>query len=353
MARSGVTFNEVDEAARYLQGLGRNPTVDAIRERLGTGSRTTILEHLKRWKSLQADGEGRLPQPLLSLVTGLWDGLQALAQERITHHQETADQKLSSLKLQLQTAEQTEVQLHQEIQHYQEQLDTEQRAKTALDNQWQTLQKSHDKLDARHQVALKQLDDSRQENQRLHQLALQIQANLEHYQQAIQQQHIEETLAKEKQQALYSQELIQLKTELADAKRRYEDNERTLTAHQTQLLHIQENHGTLTIHYEKLLAKHHNIEHAHIQLQTQASYQKKQTEKNEQDLATERQASHALHQQITILTEQLQRTQHDCRQAEDKITTLSQEKLFLAQEKASLDGALKAWQQKSNFNPHQ
>lgn len=52
MARGGVNYTEVDEAACYLQGLGRNPTVDAIRERLGTGSRTTLAEHLKRWKSL-------------------------------------------------------------------------------------------------------------------------------------------------------------------------------------------------------------------------------------------------------------------------------------------------------------
>lgn len=45
MTRAGVTFTEVEEAAQYLQGLGKNPTVDAIRERLGTGSRTTLAEH--------------------------------------------------------------------------------------------------------------------------------------------------------------------------------------------------------------------------------------------------------------------------------------------------------------------
>ena len=76
MGRGGVTFTEVDEAARYLQGLGRNPTVDAIRERLGTGSNTTLAEHLRRWKALQMDGEGKLPQPLLELVSGLWESLQ-------------------------------------------------------------------------------------------------------------------------------------------------------------------------------------------------------------------------------------------------------------------------------------
>lgn len=66
MARGGVTFSDVDGAARYLQGISKNITVDAVRERLGTGSRTTLTEHLKRWRSMQIDGEGKLPQPCLN-----------------------------------------------------------------------------------------------------------------------------------------------------------------------------------------------------------------------------------------------------------------------------------------------
>src|SRR3990172_5325162 len=56
MARGGITFIDVDKAARYLQGQGRNPTVDAIREHLGTGSRTTLAEHLRQWKAAQVEG---------------------------------------------------------------------------------------------------------------------------------------------------------------------------------------------------------------------------------------------------------------------------------------------------------
>ena len=78
MARGGVTFTEMGETAEYLQGLGRNPTVDAIREHLGRGIRTTLAEHLKRWKSLKTSGEYRLPKPLFAVVTELWDSLQSL-----------------------------------------------------------------------------------------------------------------------------------------------------------------------------------------------------------------------------------------------------------------------------------
>jgi len=120
MSRGGVTFTEVEEAARYLQGLDRNPTVDAIRERLGTGSRTTLAEHLKRWKTMQADGEGRLPQPLLALVAGLWDGLQSSANQRIHENQSIAQQEADTLNAQLRVAQQTENKLNQTLHDLQE-----------------------------------------------------------------------------------------------------------------------------------------------------------------------------------------------------------------------------------------
>ena len=93
------------------KGRGKNITVDAIRERLGTGSRTTLAEHLKRWKSLQADGEGKLPQPLLSLVSGLWDSLKSLSEKRIEENRSVAHEEIDALKSQLQTALQNEAAL--------------------------------------------------------------------------------------------------------------------------------------------------------------------------------------------------------------------------------------------------
>ena len=51
MGRGGVTLTEVEQAALYLQDKGRTPTVDGVREYLGTGSRTTLAAHLKKWKT--------------------------------------------------------------------------------------------------------------------------------------------------------------------------------------------------------------------------------------------------------------------------------------------------------------
>lgn len=347
MARGGITYTEVDEAARYLQGLGRNPTLDAIRERLGTGSRTTLAEHLKRWKSLQADGEGRLPQPLLALVTGLWDSLQSQAAQRIEDNQSIALQEVASLKSQLQTAQQTINTLNQTLHQLQEKLDTEQRNKLALEARFQTTEKSYELLNAAHQSALQQCDNARQENQRLHQLSTQIQANLEHYQQAIQQQQFEQNLAKEKQHSIYAQELAQLKTLLDDTNARFNHGEKLLATNQLQLQQIQKSHEELTDRYEKLVDKNQKAEHELIQSTAQINIQQKQTERTEQDLLAERHAHNHLQQKMAVITDQLQHAQNDLRQANDKIESLRQEKLFLAKEKDQMDGTLRQLQKVS------
>ena len=50
MARTGISFEDVRNAAESLLGRGLNPTIQRVRELLGTGSNTTISEHLKIWQ---------------------------------------------------------------------------------------------------------------------------------------------------------------------------------------------------------------------------------------------------------------------------------------------------------------
>lgn len=51
MARQGITFDQVSNAANAVQARGMEPTVGIIRSELGTGSFTTISQHLARWKN--------------------------------------------------------------------------------------------------------------------------------------------------------------------------------------------------------------------------------------------------------------------------------------------------------------
>ncbi|WP_221931826.1 DNA-binding protein [Klebsiella pneumoniae] len=60
MARQGITFEQVAAVADALAGEGQQPTIRAVREKLGdTGSPNTIHKHLTAWREA-----ARWPQPL-------------------------------------------------------------------------------------------------------------------------------------------------------------------------------------------------------------------------------------------------------------------------------------------------
>lgn len=344
MARGGVTFTEVEKAAQYLQGSGRNPTVDSVREYLGTGSRTTLAEHLKRWKAINTNVEGRIPQPLLALVTGLWDSLQSQADQRVQEEKTAFNQEISVLKDQLQASIQNKNRSNQELHKLQEMLDAEQRLKSGLATDLQASEKALDKLNMLHQTAIKQVEDAKIENQRLHKLATQIQTNLEHYQQSIQQQQLEQKLEKEKEHAAYAQELFQLKGNFDKIKENYGASEKELKSTQLQLQQLQSEYESINNRHEKLIEKNKTLEIELIQLQERQKAREKDLAEAKESFVKEQQLTQSLSQQVAVLSERSQRIQNDLDQAEDKINKLRDEKMFLVQEKAQLDGAFKQLQ---------
>ncbi len=76
MARPGVGVERITEVIRELESQGREPTVTAIRERLGQGSFSTIGAVLADWRRERAsEARPAVPEPPESvrhLVTQLW-----------------------------------------------------------------------------------------------------------------------------------------------------------------------------------------------------------------------------------------------------------------------------------------
>ncbi|WP_325948531.1 DNA-binding protein [Pseudomonas putida] len=100
MARSGVLYLHVAQAATQLVAAGHNPTIDSIRVALGgTGSKSTIAPLLKRWKAAHpgtlAQAELGLPAELVLALKGLYEKVQAEAavqlQQAVAAHQAEAD----------------------------------------------------------------------------------------------------------------------------------------------------------------------------------------------------------------------------------------------------------------------
>jgi colicin import membrane protein len=85
MARVGISYEQVAAAADALVGEGQsNPTINAIRERLGTGSPNTIHRHLTAWN--EARPQVPAPAPVLpaSLATAIATEIgRAAAQARL------------------------------------------------------------------------------------------------------------------------------------------------------------------------------------------------------------------------------------------------------------------------------
>lgn len=77
MPRVGVDYETIKHAAVKLLSQGHAPSVQKIREVLGTGSNTTIAEHLKMWREEHASKEihhlpANMPKELICAIEVLW-----------------------------------------------------------------------------------------------------------------------------------------------------------------------------------------------------------------------------------------------------------------------------------------
>jgi chromosome segregation ATPase len=337
MGRAGVTLQEVEKAALQLQGRGKNPSVDAVREMIGSGSKSTIAQHLRDWKAQQSYASGKLPQDLLALVTGLWERLNLQADQRITEIETASNEKIQELK-------QTLAKLHQDYSHLQKQLHqseemhmTEKTAKNTLEKELLNEQQEYTKLLERHQSNVRQLEDYKSENMRLHQLANNIQANLEHYQNAIQQLYTEHNLIIEKQQIQYQQETAELQRELVLLRGQLKEYEQKIAHNNAELkqLHI------LNQQYEDIKKDMQNHTHEFVLLKERSEQYKQQLQIANNDLTEKNRHIFECEKQMAILADHNNRLQNQLLSVEDKIELLRQEKSFLAQEKAELQGYLK------------
>lgn len=101
MARSGIRYEEVQNAAETLLGRGLNPTIQRVRELLGTGSNTTISEHLKHWQQQIAAAPRTvlppaIPDAVASAVDSCWKIAVQQAEAVFEEHRLAAAQAVSA-----------------------------------------------------------------------------------------------------------------------------------------------------------------------------------------------------------------------------------------------------------------
>jgi chromosome segregation ATPase len=114
MARAGVTYLDVAKAAEAIKIQGQEPTVDRVRERLGTGSKSTIAPLLKRWRSDNGDmaDTSGLPNDLVEVVKSLHERVQQMADHRIDRAQQEFIELNEELRKKLDDSSNTIAQLN-------------------------------------------------------------------------------------------------------------------------------------------------------------------------------------------------------------------------------------------------
>lgn len=101
MARSGIRYEEVQDAAETLLARGLNPTIQRVRELLGTGSNTTISEHLKHWQQQLAEAPKvilppAIPEAVAAALDAFWKIAVQHAEAAFEEHRIAARQAVTA-----------------------------------------------------------------------------------------------------------------------------------------------------------------------------------------------------------------------------------------------------------------
>ena len=99
MARAGIYKSEVLRARDKLLATGRNPSIDAVREELGTGSKSTIHRYLKEIEEEEGGASGTrvaVSEAIQDLVGRLAARVNEEAEERVTAMQARHAEQLAA-----------------------------------------------------------------------------------------------------------------------------------------------------------------------------------------------------------------------------------------------------------------
>lgn len=342
MARPGVTYHEVSMIAQRLIAAGKNPTIDAVRIELGTGSNSTLGAHLRTFKERQTQTQRlatkeNIPEELIAVIKGLWERVMNQSEEKIQTIQQETAQDITQLRQEVQSLLQNNSDLQQQFQKTKQERDAFAHEKSTLEQLV-----AHSKIEAAatteklhglgQKVAEKQIRIDE-----LHTQHKQTQANLEHYRAAILEQRTSDQQRFDRQQKLSEQTITHMNQKLAQA-----DQENIALEKQSQkiisenenlkleLHKLNENHQIATMHLtdvqNELVKTMQNLEQFNS-LKLQCDEQNKKI--------IELQTQHALTQQ------QLEAEKLKFKEVSEQNKALASEKWILGQEKAQLYGQLK------------
>lgn len=160
MARKGITFDQVMNAATAIKARGMEPTIHAVRIELGNeGSYSTISQHLARWKSESATkvDTRELPPEAedagMTAITTIWNvAVRYANEEKAAMRQEHEDTKkrlseeLSEALKEIAALEEAAEQQAKALHDAQAQALTDQKKTAKLEGELAALQRAYGEL---------------------------------------------------------------------------------------------------------------------------------------------------------------------------------------------------------------
>lgn len=349
MARPGVTYGEVVEAINQLIGQGKNPTIEQVRIILGTGSSTTIANHLKDWKEQQDDtyhiaNKENLPKEFVALMKGLWERLVNHADEKIAENEANAREQMNQVVQELKSSRQRIAEVEQQYEQVRQEKISLTQTKETLEQLLSTEKIEHAALKSSSNSLITQLTEKQEWISELSRLHSQAQANLEHYREAAREQRLLD-------QEQYEQNKRELQAEIKALKDQAIFTHEKLTSLQQNYQSLQQVHTTLNANLAKLTTQHEMLQTQLIEnekikteaLQTSLHWQNMyQVTEKKMDIHTQKLIE--VESQYKLVQEQLNTAQHMLQEVLEEKKVIGHEKWILSQEKAQLEGQIQQMQ---------
>lgn len=354
MSRPGITYHDVANAAQQLSAQGKNPTIENIRLLTGTGSSTTIAQHLKEWKNRQDHTrllclKEKLPEEIVLAMKGLWERVINQAEDKVSAIKQDLEHTLIEFKDRNKKLQEENARWQQQCHQLKQEKEGLASDKLVLEQVIRQLEDEKIALTITNENKIQKLQDKQNHIDELHRQNQQVQANLEHYRAASLEQRMTDKERYEQQQTQLEQTIQKMHHALAQVQQ-----ERLAFQQQSQQT-IFEN-DSLKIQLDKL-NKQHELMASRVTDTVSELAKKTQDQQHWQERFQTLQGTHDeqnqsvidLKMQLTMLSQQLETLKGETKEFREQNKALSHEKWLLGQEKSQLEGQLK-WMQKSLLN---
>jgi len=346
MARAGVTYHDVAKAAEAIKTKGQEPTVDRVREHLGTGSKSTIGPLLKRWRSDNGEAAdiGGLPNDLIEVVKSLHERVQQMADHRIKEARQEFEALNKELRQELTDTQNTIAQLTARQQDLENQIERQNKEQGESEKSLEDARIGLAKAESQRDEAIARTTELKESVAELKQENKDIRDHFEHYQQRT---------AEDRQQEREQFRMVTqgLKDQIQDLQHRLtqaESNASELFDTNAQLQSnadkLEQTNATLN---RDLNEKVEDIQNLRRDLEDALTKSQEYQDKNEQlaeKMAVLIAQKANVDTELAVLSQALEAAKNELKACQDKIVFLIDENKVILQEKAVIQGQFKQLQ---------